>query len=186
MALATEAQLTSAILRYIMASLSDGEYAKLETMGITPDIVDSLQGLSLEDVEMASHTRCTVFSIRFRQAELTELLASVQRQRDDRHIIDELIFNDAPLGMMAMLYGMDQAVYGWRRKSAGLQRPGRLVKVTMDDESHLWTSIQRLQLSSMRIYAFGGNHFLSLLRDSYVPLRIQWYLVQKWAESGLL
>lgn len=183
-----EAELMTAVLLYAMRCLVEGDQAALRSMNFGPKEMEALKGMNLADLYRIDSLRTHCLQVHLNRQVFWPMVEHLQEQRVSEELQQQLIRADAPLEMMHCLFGMGGREYTrWRRLltlEPSVGRPPELDEMT---NHRLWYAWKTLidQQEENEWHELNAEEYLSLYRETDIPLRAIWILSQRWYRDGL-
>ncbi len=179
-----EAELTTAVLLYVVRCLDEGDQQALRLMNFGPDEIEALGAMRLDDLQGADTLRIHCLRLRLDRALFWPMLDHLKRRQTTKTVMRELMAADAPLPMMRQLFAMSAREYTrWRRLLSLRGSVGRPTEPSEADVHALWHAWQE-RVQRGEDPALGGAQYLELHRKTGIGLRTLWILVQHWEEYG--
>ena len=179
-----EADLISALYLFASRCWAEGDLSALRNMGFGREEIEDLLSLNLSDLQRLCNMNGHPLRVELDADTFRLIVEHLRRERRREEILCALILADAPLPMMQTLYGMTAKEYtGWRQvlsMPAGAGRPPDADEAASHRVWHAWTGM----LGERDPQDLEPAEFLALYRDTEVPLRSLWNLVQHWSTRG--
>ena len=175
------AELSFQILRYACQRLAEGDINALLDLGFLVDEIQSLEKLTLRELDHLSRLGAHFLDVRVDHLCFTASLRHVRREADSESLQDELIRMKAPAAMMQTLFGMTTLQYANRRKLLGLAGIGvGRPPAPSEAENHTIWYAWRDHASLPE-----AQRYLETGRTTGMPLNVVWALVQSWEDSAI-
>ena len=179
-----EAELTTAVLLYVMRCLDEGDQQALRVMNFGPEEIEALGDMNLADLQGADALRIHCLRLRLDRSVFWPMLDHLQSRQASRTVMRELIAADAPLPMMQQLFSMSSREYTrWRRLLLLGPSAGRPAEPSEADTHTLWQAWQEHGQAGEK-KSLAGADYLALHQKTSIGLRTLWTLVRHWEEYG--
>ncbi len=137
--------------------------------GISPQVREKLQALTMQDMELLAGCRCRIFSISLCEDELDRALRRVDLVKKDTRLVHEYIRRGASTAMMKTLFSMNREDTARLRGELGVpNQGGRPSKPLPYEASRIWNLWRSLREMGER------ERFLHVARRMDMPLPIIW------------
>ncbi len=179
-----ESELVTSILRYAIRCLAEGDHAALRDMNFGPREIEPLREMNLADLYRIDTLRAHCLDIALNREVYWPMIEHLRRQRESEELQQTLIAADAPLEMMQTLFGMGCREYTRLRRSLAVSpsvgRPPELDEESTHTLWHAWTR----QCAHDEAPTLSAPDYLALHRETDIPLRAVWILIQRWCDYG--
>ena len=115
------AELTVAVLRYVVGCIAHGDEAALLDLGLESEQLRDIAALTLEDIENLDTVRVPCLEVRIQPEGFQIVMNRLARARRNKGLQLALIQADAPERMMRTLFGMNQRDYSRTRRMLGVE-----------------------------------------------------------------
>jgi hypothetical protein len=181
MAATKEADLISAVLRYAVRCLADGDRDALQAMNFGPKEIEALRGMQLADLTRFESLGAHCLEIGLNRQVYWTMVAHLQRERTAEALQHDLIKADAPFEMMQTFFGLSSRDYSrLRRVLAAAPAVGRPPEADEESQHILWTAWMRRR-ESTDADLLAPKDYLDLHRETGIGLRAIWNLTRRWA-----
>ena len=178
-----EAELTTAVVLYAVRCLAEGDQMALRTMKFGPKELEALRELSLADLYRIERLQTHCLSIELNRQIFWPTIEQLKQQRQSEETQQALIVADAPQDMMRTLFGMSAREYTqWRRTLTLAPSVGRPAELEESDNHRLWYVWE--SMAGDDDACLSGEDYLSLYRETDLPMRGIWILTQRWGQFG--
>ena len=178
-----EAELTSAVLIFVLRCVAEADYTTLKQMEIGDREIEELRRIDVLDLFHAESLRAHCLSISFNRDMFWTMIKFMRTQRSNEDAIQQLIDNDAPYEMVHVLHGMSTREYTTRRKSGtNLTEVGRTQEPSEDEADELWEAWSAVEERDFAGRPVDPVEYLSLADQTELSLRSVWLLTERWLE----
>ena len=176
-----DSQLAYHVMLYAIQALSDGDLAAIEDLDFTADEVRQLSQLPVKALRHLSRLAGHFVVVKTDHACFAKMMDHLHHEIENEALQDELIRHEAPITMMNSLFGMSSAEYIQRQKLLGIPRrgAGRPALLPEEEEHRVWQSWSSTDASSPQ-----PQRYLQVARETRLPLRTLWSLIQSWENSS--
>lgn len=179
-----EADLISAVLRYAIRCLADGDREALRAMNFGPKEIEALRGMHLADLPRLESLGAHCLEIDLNRDVYWTMVAHLQRERAAEALQHDLIQADAPFEMMQTFFGLSSREYSrLRRVLAAAPAVGRPPEADEASQLTLWAAWMRRREGTDADLLTSGA-YLDLHRETGIGLRAIWNLTRRWAALG--
>jgi hypothetical protein len=179
-----EADLISAVLRYAVCCLADGDRAALRAMNFGPEEIEALRGMHLDDLPRLESLGAHCLEIDLNRQVYWTLVAHLQRERAAEALQRDLIKADAPFEMMQTFFGLSSREYSrLRRVLAAAPAVGRPPEADEASQQTLWAAWTRRR-EGTDADLLPPDAYLDVHRETGIGLRAIWTLTRRWAALG--
>jgi len=179
-----EADLISAVLRYAVCCLADGDREALRAMNFGPEEIEALRGMHLGDLPRLASLGAHCLEIDLNRQVYWTLLAHLQRERDAEALQRDLIKADAPFEMMQTFFGLSSREYTRLRRlltpDPAIGRPPEPDEATSHALWRAWSEHTKNDPTA----PLTPEEYLALSHETGASMRAVWHLTQRWAECG--
>ncbi|HHC72145.1 MAG TPA: DUF2857 family protein [Thiotrichales bacterium] len=173
-----EARLNSALLRYAVECIADGDMASVRRMGFPPEMLSRLAEVRLQDLRRLETSKAIISRIEVNATALSRLLSHLDQERNREQDIRMLLQAGAPQAMMRALYGMSSSDYTAARRALGLSASaGRPREATEAEEQRLMRELAR---RSEQAESLSATDWIEIADRCGAPLRVLWPIIQGW------
>ena len=184
MAATKEADLISAVLRYAVRCLADGDRDALRAMNFGPKEIEALRGMQLADLPRLESLGAHCLEVDLNRDVYWTMVAHLQRERTAEALQHDLIKADAPFEMMQTFFGLSSRDYSrLRRLLAATPAVGRPPEADEESQHTLWAAWMRRR-ESTDADLLAPETYLELHRETGIGLRAIWNLTRRWAALG--
>lgn len=175
-----DSQLAYHVMLYAIQALSEGDLAAVKDLDLTPEEVHQLTQLSVKALRHFSKLSGHFLTIKTDHECFSKMMKHLQMEMEQETVIDELIIHEAPITMMIELFGMSSSEYIQRQKLLGVPQRGAGRPAALDDDTqaevwHRWKATEPLP---------PLERYLAVSRETSLPLRSLWSLIQSWENSS--
>ena len=175
-----DSQLAYHVMLYAIQALSEGDLAAIKDLDLTTEEVQQLAQLSIKALRHFSKLSSHFLTIKTDHDCFAKMMKHLQMEMEQEEMIDVLITHEAPITMMNSLFGMSSAEYIQRQKLLGVPQRGAGRPAALDDDTqeqvwYQWKATQPLP---------PIERYLAVSRESGLPLRSLWSLIQSWENSA--
>ena len=179
-----EADLISAVLRYAVRCLSDGDPEALQAMNFGPKEIEALREMHLADLARMESLGAHCLDIGLNRQVYWTMVAHLKRERAAEALQQALVAADAPFEMMQTFFGLSSREYTRLRRVVDVAPAvGRPPEADEASQQTLWAAWTRRQQ--------GGDDelltpdaYLDLHRETGIGMRAVWTLTRRWAALG--
>lgn len=181
-----EAELTSAVLLYVLRCIAESDHIALQQLKVGEREIEQLRTLGILDLYRIDSFRSHCLSISFNKEVFWTLINYMKEQRDDEIKLEQLIDHDAPYSMLECYFGISNREYTQRRRAKkGLTNVGRPNEPS-DAEADALLESWFKRLKNTEKDAEGRLvdpiQYLALANELNIPLRSVWLLTERWIE----
>jgi hypothetical protein len=181
-----DAELTSAVLRYAVRCVNDGDQAALRRMNFGPKEVKALREMNLADLDYIDRFRAQCLNIELDREVYWPMISQLKARRESEELQKALIMADAPQEMMTSFFGMSGREYARLRRILMVETViGRPREPTQDDLEKLW-SVWKNHLAAGENTFLPPETYLAVSQESGVSLRAIWSQTRRWEAYGQL
>ena len=179
-----EADLTAAVLLYVMRCQDEGDRHALREMKVGCDEIQALKELNLDDLHRAGSLQAHFLEIRLDPNRFRRVIARLTLKREEEDLQRRLIAADAPFELMRSHFRMSNREYTrWRRLLLGGSGVGRPAEPDEETERQLWRALaSRLRPDPDR--PLNPEQYLEICAECGASLRAIWNAAQRWATEG--
>ena len=179
-----EADLISALLRYAVRCLADGDPEALRAMNFGPQEIEALREMQLADLARLESLGAHCLEIGLNRQVYWTMVTHLQRERAAEALQQALIQADAPFEMMQTFFGLSSREYTRLRRvldaAPAVGRPPEVDEVSQQTLWAAWTG--RREKTDDELLA--PDAYLELHRETGIGLRAVWTLTRRWAALG--
>ncbi len=179
-----ESDLVTAVLMYAIRCLAEGDQSALRNMNFGPREIEALREMNLADLYRIESLRAHCLDIDLNRDVYWPMVEHLRRQRESEELQQQLIVADAPLEMMQTLFGLGSREYTRLRRlltvDPSVGRPAEPDEVSSNRLWDVW--VQRV--GDQRDGLLLPNEYLTIHRETGIPLRGIWNLTQRWNQYG--
>lgn len=174
-----DSQLAYQVMLYAIQALSEGDLAAIKDLDLTPEEVHQLTQLNVKALRHFSKLSGHFLTIKTDHDCFSKMMKHLQMEMEQEAVIDELIEHEAPITMMIELFGMSSSEYIQRQRLLGVPQRGAGRPAALDDEIQVevWRQWKATQHQPQL------ERFLTVSRETGLPLRSLWSLIQSWENS---
>ncbi len=155
----------------------------LTTLGFQPCDVESLQQIKLGDLRHLAGIKGHMLKPCVDRDTYYQVMAYINDSKAHEELIDYFLKNDASLAMMQALFGLSNGEVAERRRLLGVEgRVGRTREATSEEELAVWSAFKAI---GKDVDALTSADWANINRQSNVPLRLIWQLVNRFATNHL-
>jgi len=171
-----DAQLAYTVMLYAIQALSEGDYKSIDDMGFTIDEVQQLSELPVKALRHLARISGHFLRVKTDHHCFEKMMTYLKHELEQDELQNELIRHEAPIAMMASLYGMSTAEYIQRQKLLGIppHGAGRPLLLSDEDQATVWHCWRDAGEGKT------AKHYLAVARETNHPLRNLWSLIQSW------
>lgn len=177
-----ESELNYAVFMYAMRCVAEGDVDALRRIGFVPEDVPILDQLRMADLQALAASRAHALDIRIDRDAMQRLMDTMHRRRTRERLKQELLRLEAPLQMMAALFGMNAREYTAARDrigvTGGIGRPRTQID---DDEARIWRLWVQLADAWNPQKLRHDDLWLVIGREEPSQLRNAWTAIQRWS-----
>ena len=181
-----EAELTSAVLLYVLRCIAESDHIALQQLKVGEREIEQLRTLGILDLYRIDSFRSHCLSISFNKEVFWTLINYMKEQRDDEIKLEQLIDHDAPYSMLECYFGISNREYTQRRRAKkGLTNVGRPNEPSDAEADALLESwFKRLKNTEKDAEGrlMDPIQYLALANELNIPLRSVWLLTERWIE----
>lgn len=179
-----EADLISAVLRYAIRCLADGDSEALRAMNFGPKEIEALRGMHLADLPCLESLGAHCLEVGLNREVYWTLVTHLQRERAAEALQQALIEADAPFEMMQTFFGLSSREYNrLRRVLAAAPAVGWPPEADEASQHTLWAAWTRRQ-ENTAADRLTPEAYLDLHHETGMGLRAIWTLTRRWAAFG--
>ena len=179
-----EADLISAVLRYAVRCLADGDPEALRAMNFGPKEIEALRGMHLGDLARLESLGAHCLEIGLNRQVYWTMVAHLQRERAAEALQEALVAADAPFEMMQTFFGLSSREYTRLRRVLDVAPAvGRPPEADEASQQTLWAAWTRRQ-QGREVELLTPDAYLDLHRETGIGLRAVWTLTRRWAALG--
>ncbi|MEA3275563.1 MAG: DUF2857 domain-containing protein [Pseudomonadota bacterium] len=179
-----EADLISAVLRYAVRCLADGDREALRAMNFGPREIEALRGMHLADLARMESLGAHCLEVGLNRQVYWTMVAHLQRERTAEALQHDLVKADAPFEMMQTFFGLSSREYSrLRRVLAAAPAVGRPPEADEASQHALWTAWTRRR-EDTDADLLTPEAYLDLHHETGIGLRAIWTLTRRWAAFG--
>ena len=184
MATTKEADLISAVLRYAVRCLADGDPEALRAMNFGPKEIEALREMHLGDLARIESLGAHCLEIGLNRQVYWTMVTHLQRERAGEALQQELVAADAPFEMMQTFFGLSSREYTRLRRVVDVAPAvGRPPEADEESQQTLWVAWTRRQ-QGREDELLTPDAYLDLHRETGIGLRAVWTLTRRWAALG--
>ena len=175
-----DSQLAYHVMLYAIQALNEGDFAAIDDLGFTSDEIQQLSQLPVRALKHLSKLSGHFLTVKTDHECFSKMMKHLHHELESDALQDELIRHEAPISMMNSLFGMTSAEYVQRQKVLGIPRggAGRPPQLKEEEEHRAW-----LAWSAVDANQPDTQRYLHVARDTGLPLRALWSLIQSWENS---
>jgi hypothetical protein len=180
-----EGELHLAIFVYAARCLAEGDIEALRQIGFVADDIPVLEQLRMSDLQALAASRAHALNVQIDRDALQRSLTTTYRRRTRERLRRELVQLDAPLSMMATLFGMTPREYSALRERIGVSSGVGRPKTQLDEEpaAAIWQLWVELADAAHPDKLRHDDLWLVIGRALSSPLREAWFAVQRWSSD---
>ncbi len=171
-----DSQLAYTVMLYAIQALSEGDYKAIDDMGFTIDEVHQLSELPVKALKHLARLSGHFLRVKTDHHCFEKMMTYLKHELEQDELQNELIRHEAPIAMMASLYGMSTAEYIQRQKLLGIppHGAGRPLILSDEDQATVWQCWRDAGEGTT------AKHYLAVACKTKHPLRNLWSLIQSW------
>lgn len=181
-----EAELTSAVLLYVLRCIAESDHIALQQLKIGEREIEQLRKLGILDLYQIDSFRSHCLSISFNREVFWTMIKYMEEQRASDSQLQQLIDNDAPYSMLECFFGISNLEYTQRRRTkTGLTNVGRPHEPSDEDTDALleiWFKRFQKKDKDANGRLLDPALYLALVKELNIPLRSIWLLTERWNE----
>lgn len=179
-----EAELTSAVLLYVLRCIAESDHVALQQLQIGEREIEQLRKLGILDLYRIDSFRAHCLSIRFNREVFWTLISYMEEQRENESKLQLLIEHDAPFNMLECFFGISNREYTQRRRAKpGLTNVGRPQEPTESQTDALlqyWFKRLKKKDKDAEGRLVDPAQYLTLATELDIPLRSIWLMTERW------
>ena len=180
-----EADLISAVLRYAVRCLADGDPEALRAMNFGPKEIEALREMHLADLARIESLGAHCLEIDLNRQVYWTMVAHLQREHAAEALQQALVAADAPFEMMQTFFGLSSREHTrLRRLLAAAPAVGRPPEADEASQQTLWAAWRRRRTATDPDDLLTPEAYLELHRETGIGLRAVWTLTRRWAAFG--
>ena len=184
MASTKEADLISAVLRYAVRCLADGDPEALRAMNFGPKEIEALREMHLADLARIESLGAHCLEIDLNRQVYWTMVAHLQRERAAEALQHALVEADAPFEMMQTFFGLSSREYTRLRRvvdvAPAVGRPPEADEASQEILGAAWARRQQGGEDAL----LTPKAYLDLHHETGIGLRAVWTLTRRWAALG--
>ena len=181
-----EADLVTAVLKYAMRCLAEGDQVALRNMNFGVKEIEVLREMRVADLYRVESLRAHCLEIALNRQVYWPMIDHLGEQRVMEDMIQALIIADAPQEMMQVLFGLNQRDYTRLRRTLSVDlaigRPPELDEASSHRLWEAWSDRVDGEESGLLI----PEQYLAIHGETGLSMRAIWNLTQRWAQYGNL
>lgn len=181
-----EAELTSAVLLYVLRCIAESDHIALQQLKIGEREIEQLRKLGILDLYRIDSFRSHCLSISFNREIFWTMIKYMEDQRENDTQLQQLIDNDAPFSMLECFFGISNREYTQRRRAkSGLTNVGRPHEPNdsqTDALLEIWFKRLKNQDKDAEGRLLEPTRYLEIAKKLEIPLRSIWLLTERWNE----
>jgi hypothetical protein len=179
-----ESDLVTAVLRYAMRCLAEGDQIALRNMNFGPREIEALREMTLADLYRVESLRAHCLKIALNREVYWPMVDHLRRQREAEETEQALIAADAPLDMIQTLFGLGSKEYSRLRRTLSVDPSvGRPPDADEQSTHLLWHAWDR-RVDGEDNDLLSAAEYLELHTETGVSMRAIWNLTQRWSQYG--
>lgn len=177
-----EAELTSAVMRFAIRCLQEGDKASLREMNFGPAEVEALREMTMGDLCQLESLRSHCLSVALDRQVYWPMISQLKRRRESEELQHALVAADAPLDMMQTFFGMGGREYSRLRQTLMVQMTvGRPTEPSEDEIEKLWAAWQERE-NKVVDTLLPPEEYLNICDETGVSVRTIWRQAQTWLD----
>ena len=185
-----EAELTSAVLLYVLRCIAEGDHIALQQLQVGEREIEQLRKLGILDLYRIDSFRSHCLSISFNREVFWTMIKYMEDQRENESKLQQLLDKDAPFNMLECFFGISNREYTQRRRAKpGLTNVGRPQEPTdaqTDALLAIWFKRFKKKDKDAEGRLLDPLLYLTLASELEMPLRSIWLLTERWIEMDRL
>lgn len=177
-------QATNGLLMQLVMDLKSGYLRRCETLGLSREEMQMLQGLSIEEIHYLSNSEVSVLRLDINHNNLVRMLQQARTEQKRLQRIDRALALGGSIELMAFYFGLSSVDVAARRRISGIDvRPGRGISLSDDENSELWRLWQKAGINDVE--SVDGLDVMMLCAEQMnIPLTAIWHAVRGWHTTG--
>ena len=186
MAKTKEADLTAAILLYMIRCIGEGDLLSLRQMNVGDKEIEQLKQIKILDLHYIDMLKTHCLKVQLNQQIFANVYQYMHTQHRAEDTILTLLREDAPYSMLERFYGLSNREYTQRRKGfdnlTGMGRTKEPNETQTDQLFEVWSRSENRDGSGR--YADPMN-YIEIAKDLDLTVRSVWLLTERWIEMGV-
>ena len=177
-----EAELTSAVMKYALRCLLEGDQPALREMNFGPAEVQALREISMGDLCHLESLRAHCLDVALNRDVYWPMMGQLKHRRESEELQHALITADASLDMMQTFFGMSGREYARLRKTLLVNvTTGRPAEPSEAEIEKLWAAWRERE-DRVKEGLLPPEEYLHIHEETGVSLRAIWRQTRTWLD----
>ncbi|KAJ9434543.1 MULTISPECIES: DUF2857 domain-containing protein [unclassified Pantoea] len=173
-------QATNGLLTQLVMELKSGYIRRCEALGLMPEEMQMLHGLTIEDLHYLMNSPVSVLTFRIHHENLSLMLQQARREQRRLQRIDRALALNGSIELMQHYFGLSTVEVAARRRMAGIEvRKGRGVVLNDEDNAEIWRKWQKASIDDLDS-ADGLDVMMLCAEQMDLSLTAIWHAVHGW------
>ncbi|MDE0094675.1 MAG: STY4526/YPO1902 family pathogenicity island replication protein [Gammaproteobacteria bacterium] len=186
MAKTKEAELTAAILLYMIRCIGEGDLLSLHQMNVGEKEIEQLKQIKVLDLHYIDMLKSHCLQVQLNQRIFANVFQYMLAQHRAEDAIQQLLAEDAPYSMLEFFFGLSNREYTQRRKSLkNMTATGRTKEPSEDETDQLFALWSRHDQRDASGRFVEPLEYIAVAKELNVSVRSIWLLTERWIERGV-
>lgn len=173
-------QATNSLLTQLVMELKSGYIRRCESLGLTPDEMQLLHGLTVEDLHYLMNSLVSVLTFQIHHENFSLMLQHARREQQRMQRIDRALALGGSIDMMQHFFGLSTVEVAARRRMTGIRiRQGRCAALSDEENAALWRQWQKADIADPSC-ADGLDVMMLAAEQMDVSLTAVWHTVRSF------
>ena len=173
-------QATNSLLTQLVMELKSGYIRRCESLGLTPEEMQMLNGLTVDDLYYLLNSSVSVLTFQIHHENFALMLQQSRREQQRMQRIDRALALGGSIEMMMHFFGLSSVEVSARRRMTGIQiRQGRCSTLSDEDNASLWRQWQKADIEEVSS-ADGLDVMMLAAEQMDVSLTAVWHAVRSF------
>lgn len=186
MAKTKEAELTAAILLYMIRCIGEGDLLALRQMNVGEKEVEQLKQIKVLDLHYIDMLKSHCLQVQLNQRIFANIFQYMLAQHRAEDAIQQLLGEDAPYSMLEFFFKLSNREYTQRRKSLkNMTATGRTKEpgdLETDQLFARWSHHDQRDASGRFVEPLD---YIAIAKELNLTVRSVWLLTERWIERGV-
>ena len=186
MAKTKEAELTAAILLYMIRCIGEGDLLSLHQMNVGEKEIEQLKQLKVLDLHYIDMLKSHCLQVQLNQRIFANIFQYMLAQHRAEDAIQQLLGEDAPYSMLEFFFGLSNREYTQRRKSLkNMTATGRTKEPNEDATDQLFARWSRHDQRDASGRFVEPLEYIAVAKELNLSVRSIWLLTERWIARGV-
>ncbi|AYJ92217.1 TPA: DUF2857 domain-containing protein [Klebsiella pneumoniae] len=173
-------QATNSLLTQLVMELKSGYIRRCESLGLTPEEMQMLNGLTVDDLYYLLNSSVSVLTFQIHHENFALMVQQARREQQRMQRIDRALALGGSIEMMQHFFGLSSVEVSARRRMTGIQiRQGRCSTLSDEDNASLWRQWQKADIEDVSS-ADGLDVMMLAAEQMDVSLTAVWHAVRSF------